>query len=175
MSGLSRDHGAEIFLDKDARKWATKLTKDQQAITSHQKQVKGLQSVTSAYTKVRYITCSTLHDCIMHVYAICCHLQNPEFGTSDAQAEAQQQIDSKLEEMRQIEVQVTKAEAKLESLRGAGIDINKWLQKAGDNHKNDQLQPSTLGKEDFNNYVLSQPMKLVKVPLSKFNAKLSLV
>ena len=52
VSGLSRDHGAEIFLDKDARKWATKLTKDQQTIATFQKQVKGLQSVTSAYTKV---------------------------------------------------------------------------------------------------------------------------
>lgn len=52
VSGLSRDHGAEIFLDKDARKWATKLTKDQQTIATCQKQVKGLQSVTSAYTKV---------------------------------------------------------------------------------------------------------------------------
>ena len=54
VSGLNRDHGAEIFLDKDARKWATKLTKDQQIIATYQKQVKGLQSVTSAYTKVVY-------------------------------------------------------------------------------------------------------------------------
>ena len=76
-----------------------------------------------------------------------CHLQNPEFGTSDAYAEAQQQIDSKLEEMRQLEVKVTKAEARLDVLRGAGIDVHKWLQKAKDNHKNDQLQSSsTLGK-----------------------------
>ena len=48
--------------------------------------------------------------------------------------------------MRQIEVQVTKAEARLEALRGAGIDVHKWLQKAKDIHKNDQLQPTTLGK-----------------------------
>ena len=41
---------------------------------------------------------------------------------------------------------MTKAEARLESLRGAGIDVHKWLQKAKDSHKNDQLQPSTLGK-----------------------------
>lgn len=51
----------------------------------------------------------------------------------------------KLEETRQVEVRVTKAEARLEALRAAGIDIHKWLQKAKDNHKNDQLQPSTLG------------------------------
>ena len=63
VSGLSRDHGAEIFLDKDARKWATKLTKDQQAMASLQKQIKGLQSVTSAYTKV----CCLEH---MYIYII---------------------------------------------------------------------------------------------------------
>ena len=40
---------------------------------------------------------------------------------------------------------MTKAEARLEGLRGAGIDVNKWLQKAGDSYKNDHLQPSTLG------------------------------
>lgn len=53
VTAMSRDHGAEIFLDKDARKWATQLTKDQMSITQVCKQVKGLQSVTSAYTKVR--------------------------------------------------------------------------------------------------------------------------
>lgn len=52
VTAISRDHGAEIFLDKDARKWANKLTKDHMSIASLQKQVKGLQSVTSAYTKV---------------------------------------------------------------------------------------------------------------------------
>ena len=54
VSELNRDHSAEIFLDKDAQKWAKKVTKDQQTIASYQKQVKGLQSVTSAYAKVRY-------------------------------------------------------------------------------------------------------------------------
>ena len=53
VTSITRDHGAEIFLDKDARKWANKFTKDQVAITSLKKQVKGLQSVTSAYTKAR--------------------------------------------------------------------------------------------------------------------------
>ena len=53
VTAISRDHDAEIFLDKDARKWANKLTKDKAAVQALQKQVKGLQSVTSAYTKVR--------------------------------------------------------------------------------------------------------------------------
>ena len=52
VKGISRDHGAEIFLDKDARKWAIKLTKDQASIASNSKQIKGLQTVTTAYAKV---------------------------------------------------------------------------------------------------------------------------
>ena len=50
---ITRDHGAEIFLEKDARKWAGRLVKHQMAIAEIQKQVKGLRSVTTAYTKVR--------------------------------------------------------------------------------------------------------------------------
>lgn len=58
VTAINREHGAEIFLDKDARKWANKLTKDEMAIAALQKQVKGLQSVTSAYTKVSLAKCT---------------------------------------------------------------------------------------------------------------------
>ena len=58
VSSLSKDHGAEIYLEKDARKWAMRLAKHQQSIETCHKQIKGLRSVTSAYTKVsRKITC----------------------------------------------------------------------------------------------------------------------
>ncbi len=53
VTSLSRDHGGEIFLDKDARKWATKLIKHQADITQIEKQIRGLKSVTAAYIKVR--------------------------------------------------------------------------------------------------------------------------
>ena len=49
---LSKDHGAEIYLEKDARKWAMRLAKHQESIEVFQKQIKGVKSVTSAYTKV---------------------------------------------------------------------------------------------------------------------------
>lgn len=52
VTGINRDHGAEIFLDKDARKWSTKLTKDKQTIIELEKQITGLKSVTRAYVKV---------------------------------------------------------------------------------------------------------------------------
>ncbi len=57
-------------------------------------------------------------------------IQNPEFGTLDAQAEAQLNIESLEEEVRQLEVHTSKATARLETLRGGGIDVAKWLQKA---------------------------------------------
>lgn len=48
-----------------------------------------------------------------------------------------------LEEIRQLEVQTTKAEARLEELRQADIDVNKWLQKAEKNHnQNDKMTTS---------------------------------
>ena len=52
VSAVCREHGAEIFLDKDARKWSKKLADNNKAIAEKQKSVKGLQSVTQAYTKV---------------------------------------------------------------------------------------------------------------------------
>ena len=59
LSMLSKDHGAEIFLEKDARKWTTRLVKHQDTIAATQRQIKGLKSVTSAYTKVsRVCLCS---------------------------------------------------------------------------------------------------------------------
>ena len=67
VSVICRDHGAEIFLDKDARKWATKLTKDQHAIVALEKQVKGLRSVTNAYTRVSECVCVCV--CVWRVVA----------------------------------------------------------------------------------------------------------
>ena len=63
---ISKDHGAEIFLEKDARKWATRLVKFQDSIASTEKQIKGLKSVTSAYTKV--------YTCILCILCVCIHV-----------------------------------------------------------------------------------------------------
>ena len=63
VSAISRDRGAEIFLDRDARTWANKLTEHQELLISLNKQVKGLQSVTKAYIKVIYC----VHSCLFVV------------------------------------------------------------------------------------------------------------
>ena len=76
VTAISRDHGAEIFLDKDARKWANKLTKDQRSIVSLQKQVKGLQSVTSAYTKVSAFSQRSFWCNVIFVWCVLFRIRN---------------------------------------------------------------------------------------------------
>ena len=51
-------------------------------------------------------------------------LQNPEFGTSDAVTEAQQNLLQIQEEIRKIEVTTTKANARLDLLRDNGSKSN---------------------------------------------------
>lgn len=50
-----------------------------------------------------------------------------------------------LEEVRQLEVQTTKSEARLEALRQAGIDVNKWLQKAERSYGDRTISGSSTG------------------------------
>ncbi len=73
--------------------------------------------------------------------------QTPEFGTSESFSEAQQNIENLNEEIRQHEVHITKAEARLAVLRGEGVDVAKWLQKAGDSQDkhSDLSSVSSLG------------------------------
>lgn len=78
ISVISKDHGAEIFLEKDARKVAMKLVKQQASIATTMKQIKGLKSVTSAYTKVSYREClhvwiyCTIGNCILKMMVVVC-------------------------------------------------------------------------------------------------------
>lgn len=52
--------------------------------------------------------------------------------------------------MRQLKVQIAKAEARLGGLREAGIDVNKWLQKAEltqNQSNNDSIKMSASSSE----------------------------
>jgi hypothetical protein len=119
---LSKDHGAEIFLEKDARKWASRLVKHQESIAASQRQIKGLKSVTSAYTK------------------------NPEFGTSEAFSEAQLKISEGEEEVREVGVRVSRAEARLAALREVGIDVSRWIEKAQEKARPVSEAPASLDR-----------------------------
>ena len=69
-------------------------------------------------------TCVMFSFLCLLVYAVfdlvCVHFQTPEFGTSDATAEAQQSLFEIQEELRQISVQTHRINTKLDLLRTAG-------------------------------------------------------
>ena len=52
ICAISKDHGAEIYLNKDARKVASQLTEQNSLIAEKSKAIKGLTSVSTAYLKV---------------------------------------------------------------------------------------------------------------------------
>lgn len=52
ICAISKDHGAEIYLNKDARKVATQLLEQKSLIAEKSKAIKGLTSVSTAYLKV---------------------------------------------------------------------------------------------------------------------------
>ena len=50
-------------------------------------------------------------------------------GKSGDFSEAQSKIEEYEEDIRQVEVKVTKVEARLNALRGVGMDVSQWLEK----------------------------------------------
>ena len=52
VTALCKDHGAEIYLQKNARKWAGELIQEEAQILEKNKAIRGLRSVSVAYTKV---------------------------------------------------------------------------------------------------------------------------
>ena len=40
---ISKDHGADLMVDKEARKWATKIAKEAKTIRDHNKTLKALE------------------------------------------------------------------------------------------------------------------------------------
>ena len=52
VKAISRDHGAELLLNKQARFRAQELTKHQQMMVEKGKAIRGLKSVTQAYETV---------------------------------------------------------------------------------------------------------------------------
>ena len=52
ICAISKDHGAEIYLNKDARKVASELLEQRSVLAEKSKAIKGLTSVSTAYLKV---------------------------------------------------------------------------------------------------------------------------
>ena len=54
-STISKSHGAELALNKEARKWTTKLAKEQKVICKKTRELKKLQMSANADTNVRIL------------------------------------------------------------------------------------------------------------------------
>jgi hypothetical protein len=106
VNQIIQDHEADVILNKEARKWATRITRENHVIRDKTKALKGLLTVASAYTTT------------------------PEFATPDAQLDVEQQIDDNRNALRKAETQKAKAEARLVVLRDAGVDVDQWMKSA---------------------------------------------
>jgi HJR/Mrr/RecB family endonuclease len=80
VNQIIQDHEADVILNKEARKWATRITRENHVIRDKTKALKGLLTVASAYTTT------------------------PEFATPDAQLDVEQQIDDNRNALRKAEV-----------------------------------------------------------------------
>ncbi|XP_062514352.1 F-BAR and double SH3 domains protein 2-like [Corticium candelabrum] len=107
VNQLVQEYEADVILNKEARKCATKITKEIRTIREKTKALRGLQTVSTAYTTT------------------------PEFGSADAQVDVDQQIDDIQNAIRKAEIQKLKAEARLVVLRDAGVDVDQWKKSAG--------------------------------------------
>ncbi|CAI9734468.1 F-BAR and double SH3 domains protein 2-like isoform X3 [Octopus vulgaris] len=105
---LSQEYGASHQLEKEARKWATKISKETKAIREHIKTMKALQNQLKSDV-------------------------SGGAGTEKSDS-AGQDTESQLEElkqnMRRAETAKMKAEARIELLRNIGINVDEWLTNA---------------------------------------------
>lgn len=68
VQAISKDHGAELLLSKEARRWAQELIKLQHSVVDKGKAIRGLQSVSHAYETVSLIHICSLVPILHLVY-----------------------------------------------------------------------------------------------------------
>ncbi|XP_053400161.1 F-BAR and double SH3 domains protein 2-like isoform X6 [Mercenaria mercenaria] len=100
---ISKDYSAAHHLDKEARKWATKIAKENKAIKEYQKALKAISSGDK-------VSDSGSSEAVS---------QDPEVKTEEL-----------LQNIRQSETARAKAEARIEALRQAGVNVDDWLSSA---------------------------------------------
>ncbi|KAK3100409.1 hypothetical protein FSP39_019408 [Pinctada imbricata] len=103
---LSKDHGGGLQLDKEARKWATKIAKENKSLRDYNKTLKALE----------------------------CQLQGDGTSDSGISDTTSQEVELKIEEMKQhirkAETAKMKAEYRIELLRTADVNVDEWLASA---------------------------------------------
>ncbi|XP_069131406.1 F-BAR and double SH3 domains protein 2-like isoform X3 [Argopecten irradians] len=103
---VSKDHNAGLQLDKEARKWATKVAKENKTIKEFGASLKSLQE----------------------------QAQGDKLSDSGMDINTSQEIEQRIEEtkfcLRKSEIAKCKAEARLEALRQADVNVDEWIASA---------------------------------------------
>ncbi|XP_078683046.1 F-BAR and double SH3 domains protein 2-like isoform X14 [Branchiostoma floridae x Branchiostoma belcheri] len=103
ISTLQESTMGEQSLDKEARKWANKIAREQKNIRDQQKSQRDLSNQMSTYK------------------------ENPDSLAEFSPVEAEQKIEEAKQGVRKAETSLAKAEARLEQLRVAGVNVDQWL------------------------------------------------
>lgn len=104
---ISKDHGADLLVDKEARKWATKIAKESKSIRDHNNTLKALEATAAGDLG-----------------------SDSGTGMEINQQEIEQKIDEMKQHIRRAETAKDKAQARLEMLREAGVDVDQWIASA---------------------------------------------
>ncbi|XP_033743742.1 F-BAR and double SH3 domains protein 2-like isoform X2 [Pecten maximus] len=103
---VSKDHNAGLQLDKEARKWATKAAKESKTIKEFSASLKSLQD----------------------------QAQGDKLSDSGMDINTSQDLEQRIEEtrfcLRKSEIAKCKAEARLEALRQAEVNVDEWIASA---------------------------------------------
>ncbi|XP_066286924.1 F-BAR and double SH3 domains protein 2-like isoform X5 [Branchiostoma lanceolatum] len=103
ISTLQESAMGEQSLDKEARKWANKIAREQKNIRDHQKSQRDLHNQMNMYK------------------------ENPDSLAEFSPVEVEQKIEEEKQGVRKAETSLAKAEARLEQLRTAGVNVDQWL------------------------------------------------
>lgn len=123
ISKITDEFGAGLTLNKEARKWTLRLAREQKAISTKTKKLKGLKAMSLVDMNL-----NALND-----------------GTgSDTAKTTEQSIEVLAEEIRHLEVLKAKAEGRVEALKLAGVNVDEWLQQGAVSEPEDEENDTCL-------------------------------
>lgn len=116
VTNISEEFGAGLPLNKEARKWTLRLAREQKNRRKKVNELERLQASTSTDSN-----------------------STTEPGaSSDGAKTTEQSVEGLAEEIRHLEVLQAKAEARVEALREAGVNVDEWLQGALAEQENEE-------------------------------------
>jgi len=108
VNSISKAFGSELQLNKEARKWTTRLTKERKLIRKKLKELTRLKANPASQ-------------------------ETNTFKSSDNLSETNKvpevTVESLSEEIRHLEIVITKTTGRVEALRNAGVNVDEWLRE----------------------------------------------